>query len=272
MKAAPPDAAPERTLRLTAQRRAEISVLLEQVRTVRVADLSKKLEVSEVTIRSDLDAMAREGLLIRHHGGAIAHSNLKLATAFEKRAFEHQEQKSTIGRAAADLVQDGSTILLDAGSTIMEFAKCLNERKPLTVVTNALNVAAHVGATAEINVILIGGSLSRETISTVGTLAERDLQSLMVDCAFLGAHAFNVVAGIADPFLEIARVKKAMMACARQKVLLADSSKWDRPAFAKVAPLTEIDIIVSDDGLPEAVRREIEDAGVRLIIAKGVQL
>jgi len=252
---------------LTGERRVRIGALLARNGSVRVNELSRLLRVTEVTVRNDLDAMAREGLLVRDRGGAIAHTSTSLSTAFEKRAVEHAEQKRRIGRAAAALVGTGETIILDAGSTVMEMARNLAEEKSLTVVTTGLNIAAQVGALPKVHVLVVGGFLSSETISTVGTIAERELEHLIVDKLFLSTQAFDAETGLTDVSLDVARVKAAMIRSARRIILLADSSKWGNSTFAKIASLKEIDILITDNGLSDKARKAIRRFDIELIEA-----
>ncbi len=237
---------------------------------VQISELTQLFGVSEVTIRHDLDLLASQGVVVRKRGGALANLNTSLASGFEARSNLNIDAKRRIGERAALLVQPGDTIIMDAGSTVMEMAKSLRNIVPLTVVTTALNVASQVGSLAGCHVILMGGSLSIETISTVGSLAERDLHDLVVSKLFLGAHTVDLDLGIVDSSIEVARVKRAMIQAARQVILLADSSKWQadrRDAFMRVAPLTAVDHIISDTGLPEDVRQGLERLRITLTIA-----
>jgi DeoR family transcriptional regulator of aga operon len=255
--------------KLSVERRARIAELVAQHGAVYVNELSRMFGVSEVTIRSDLDVMAKQGLVVRDRGGAIANTKTNLATVFEQRATLNLEEKQRIGRAAAGLVTPGETIIMDAGTTLMEMAKSIENVAPLTVVTNAVNVATQVGIVPGVNVVLVGGSLSRETISTVGTIAERDLSDLLAQKVFLGTHAIDPEEGAVDVAIELAGVKRAMIRAARQVILLADSSKWgrgDNGAFAKVVPLAGIDIFVSDVKLSPAARAILERHGVEVIL------
>jgi DeoR family transcriptional regulator, aga operon transcriptional repressor len=250
---------------LTGERRRRIGEILARHGRVTVKELSKLFRVTAVTIRSDLDTMARDGLLIRDRGGAIAHTSTTLAVAFEKRAIQNREQKRLIGRMASSLINDRETIILDAGSTVMELAHSLPSDKPFTVVTTALNIAARVGALPNVNVLIAGGSLSRETISTVGALAERDLENLVVDKLFLSTQAFDAEHGLTDDSFDIARVKAAMIRSARRVILLADSSKWGKSAFAKIAPLGEIDVLITDSGISKDAERAIQRFGIEVM-------
>lgn len=251
---------------LAAERRARISALAARQGVVRTEELSQIFGVSPVTIRSDLDLLAKEGVLVRDRGGAVVNTNTALTIAFNQRAELNLDAKQRIGQAAARLVVPGDTIILDAGTTTMAMAKVLTDVTPLTVVTNALNVAIHMGSVRDVNVILIGGSLNRDTISIIGPTATQHLHDLVVQKAFIGIHAFDED-GLTDTSVEVSQVKRAMIQAARQVILLADSSKWHKVGFAKVARMASISTIVTDSGLPEDGREAIQRIGVELVLA-----
>jgi DeoR family transcriptional regulator of aga operon len=233
---------------------------------VRTEELARLFSVSPVTIRSDLDLLAKEGVLVRDRGGAVVNTNTVLTIAFNQRAELNLDEKRRIGQAAARLVVPGDTIIMDAGTTTMEMSKVLTDINPLTVVTNALNVAMQMGSVREVNVILIGGSLNRDTISIIGPTAAAHLHDLVVQKAFIGVHAFDED-GLTDLSIEVSQVKRAMIQAARQVILLADSSKWRKVGFAKVARLASLSTIVTDTGLPDDARAAIQRMGIELILA-----
>lgn len=251
---------------LAAERRARISTLAARQGVVRTEELARIFSVSPVTIRSDLDLLAKEGVLVRDRGGAVVNTNTVLTIAFNQRAELNLVEKQRIGQVAAGLVVAGDTVIMDAGTTTMEMSKALTDVTPLTVVTNALNVAMQMGSVRDVNVILIGGSLNRDTISIIGPTASQHLHDLVVQKAFIGIHAFDED-GLTDPSIEVAQVKRAMIQAARQVILLADSSKWRKVGFAKVARLAAINTIVSDTNLPEDARASIQRMGIELILA-----
>jgi DeoR/GlpR family transcriptional regulator of sugar metabolism len=251
---------------LTVERRERISALVQQRGVVRVSELSDLFDVSGVTIRSDLDAMASEGRLQRNRGGAVAVSSPSLTVAFEQRAGVNLEAKRRIGRAAADLVRPHDRIILDSGTTVMEMAKCLYNHGPITVVTNALNVATQVGVGLDVDVVVAGGSLHRGNICTLGPQAERALADVVVNKAFLGTYALDLDVGLTDLSIELASVKQAMTRAARQVILLADSSKWGTVGFAKVLPLSGVHICVSDTNLPLPARAAMERLGIEVLL------
>jgi DeoR family transcriptional regulator of aga operon len=245
-------------------RRRKIAEMLGAQGVVRVADLVKRFGVSDVTIRNDLEALAKEGILVRDHGGAVAQMYTSLSVAFNQRAMLNLESKQRIGEAAARKVFAGETIILDAGTTLMEMAKRLPSVSPLTVVTNSLNIATEVGSRPGVHIMLAGGSLSNETISTIGPLAERDLRELLVDKLFLGIQAFDPEAGLSDVSIEVARVKAAMFSAAKEVILLADSSKYASRAIARVAPLAEIDCLITHTVFPDEAARQLSARGIQV--------
>ena len=249
---------------LMGERRRRIGELVAAHGVVRVADLVKLFGTSDVTIRNDLELLAREGVLVRDHGGAIAPTHTSLSVAFGQRAKLNLQSKQRIGAAAAGMVLPAETIILDAGTTLMEMAKRLPAVSPLTIMTNSLNIATVVGSHSGIHVMLAGGSLSPETISTVGPLAEHDLREFLVDKLFLGIQAFELGAGLSDVSLDVARVKAAMISAASYVVLLADSTKYPTRAFARVAPLSDIDCLITDRGFPEEAAEEMAAQGIEI--------
>lgn len=252
------------------QRRTQIAELVRDAGSVRVDELSERFQVSEVTVRNDLVQLEKQGLVVRDRGGALAPSQTRELTsllAVEKRAHLQTAEKQRIARAAAQLVSPGDTILMDAGTTVVEMAPHLAGISPLTVVTNALNVVLEVSAKTDAHIIFLGGNFSRESSSTLGSLAERTLDELRVQKAFLGTQAFDLEHGLTDTTHEIAQIKRAMIRAARRAILLTDSSKLGRSGFIKVAPLNAVQTLITDSGLPAEARAELERQGVKVVLA-----
>jgi DeoR/GlpR family transcriptional regulator of sugar metabolism len=164
------------------------------------------------------------------------------------------------------LVVPGDTILMDAGTTVVEMTRHLHQVASLNVVTNALNVAVEMGALPAVQVLLLGGMMNYATYSTLGPLVEQSLNDLVVQKLFLAAESVDASIGVTDTTMEIAQVKRVMVQAARRVILLADSSKWQRTGFIKVVPLNAIDTIITDTGLSNADRAAIERLGVELIL------
>lgn len=249
----------------TTQRRDAILEQLQRHGVVRVRDLSKHFTVSTVTVRADLAAMEEEGLLRREHGGAVrtlpGRSLLTSLSGMEERAGLNADQKRGIAAAAARHVKSGDIILIDAGTTAVEMVPCLTEIDDITVVTNALNVAAAVGALLRCRLILLGGTYSRTSSSTLGPQALHALSEFNISRLFLGTQAFDAASGLTDTTTEIAQMKRAMIDASREVFLLADSSKWQKSGFIKVAPLNKVHHVISDSALPSAALRAIKEAG-----------
>ena len=254
---------------MTQHRRRQILDLVHANGSVQVTELAKTFEVSAVTIRNDLAQLEKNGELQRDRGGAITPPptrQVKQLLGLNERATLNLPAKERIGKAAAALVQSGDTIIMDAGTTVVEMTPHLTALEPLTIVTNALNVALNAASTTAAQIILLGGMLSRESSSTVGPLAEQTLSTLAVQKLFLGSQALDLESGLTDTTLEIAQVKRAMIKAAKQVILLVDSAKWDHTGFIKVAPLDEIDIIISDKNLSPSAGEAAAALGIQLIL------
>jgi DeoR/GlpR family transcriptional regulator of sugar metabolism len=256
---------------MTQHRRRQIAALVHSDGSAHVTALARKFDVSTVTIRNDLAALEKKGDLLRDRGGAIpapspSPRHLSHLLGLGERAVLNIEAKQRIGKAAAQFVQPGDTIIMDAGTTVVQMAHHLAGISPLTVVTNAPNVALTIGAATDAHVILLGGTLSREASSTVGPLAEQTLADLSVQKLFLGTQAMDLEDGLTDTTLEIAQVKRAMINSAKEVYLLADSTKWDHTGFIKVASLEGIDALITDEKFPASARIALDRLGIQLVV------
>lgn len=213
MQPAKTKSAPRASRAMTQQRRTQIVEMMDARDAMRVGELATEFGVSEVTIRSDLVHLERAGKLVRDRGGATATADsaagapaIRSLLAIEKRAGLFVEEKKRIARAAAQLVAPGDIIIMDAGTTVVEMTPFLAHIAPLTVVTNALNVALRLETETQANVILLGGALSRTSASTLGPLTEQGLNGMTVGTLFLGTQAWNDADGLTDTTMEIAGV------------------------------------------------------------------
>jgi len=252
---------------LSAERRRQILELVRAEGVVRVDDLSRRFGVSRVTVRADLAQLAQRGWLLRDRGGAVLPAATNLGLAFDQRAKLHHDGKQRIGRAAASLIEPGDAVILDAGTTVFELARSFPAVSPLTVVTNAWNIAAQIGSLPGVRVMLVGGAFCHETVSASGPWTEHLLNDLVVDKVFLGAHALDPNRGVVDLGVEVARLKAAMIRAARQVILLADASKWGRHAFARVADWTAVDVLITDAVPPADAADSLRNAHVEITLA-----
>lgn len=254
--------AEERQMAIVAQARDE--------GRVSVSKLAIKFDVTPETIRRDLEVLAGLGVVSRVHGGAVPAENLRLGeAALGEREDRATPQKRAIAEAAVGLIplREGVTVLLDAGTTTARLAERLNPTHTRTIVTNSVPIASSLALREGFDVQLLGGQVRGITQATVGTHVADQLSRLRVDVAFMGANGFSVDHGFSTPDPAEAAVKQAMVRIARLVVMLADSSKWGVDYLISFAGLTNVDILVTDSGLPEAARQQLIDNGTGVLIA-----
>ncbi len=214
-----------------------------------VEELAARFGVSAVTVRADLETLAGEGALERTHGGALAlRDGAAPALPFALRAEQRHEEKVRIARAAAAMIGDGDTVLLDSGTTTAELARELRQRPlhAITVVTNAINVAAELAEAAHVRVVMLGGVLQALSQSLVGPEAEAALARVRADLCFLGADGIDPDFGISTSDPLEAQLNRRMLAVSARSIALADASKLGRRSLAPIAPLASVAGIVTD--------------------------
>lgn len=267
----------ERQNLLAEQRRA---LILDEVRRrggVRVNELTQRLGVSDMTVRRDLDALARLGALEKVHGGAVPVEGAEPTghePGFEEKTGREPAAKEEIARAAASLVTAGSAVALSGGTTTYALARVLAGVPDLTVVTNSVRVAdvLHTGRSPEggeaggPTVVLTGG-VRTPSDSLVGPVADRAIAALHFDLLFLGVHGISVEAGLSTPNLAEAETNRRLVASARRVVVVADHTKWGTVGLSSFASLSEVDVLVTDAALPAATRAELSELPLRLVVA-----
>jgi len=253
----------------TVSRRIRIMEILKANGQVNVNELSESLGVTGVTIRNDLEQLEKKRVLIRARGGAI-----KIEQQFADEDYpvsdkqkKNLAEKRDIGKAAAQLIEENNTIIIDSGSTTCELARNLKQFNGLTVITNAINVASILAEYSNINVIVPGGMLKKNSLSLVGILAERGFKDYFCDKLFLGVDGFDLDFGISTPDPEEAHLNQIMIGISKEVIVVADSSKFQRRGFAFIAPVNKINTVVTDKGLLPEHRAKLESVGVKVIIA-----
>lgn len=252
---------------LAHQRRDKILELLKEDGSAKVAALSKIFKVSEVTIRQDLEKMDKDGLITRAHGGAFLKEVEQQVRSFALMNQANMDKKQVIGAKAAELINDGDTIILDSGSTTTEIAKQLVGRKHLTVITNALNIAVILGAEPGIDVVMTGGEFKPPTLSLTGQKAADFFADVHVDKLFLATAGISLRSGLTYPSLNDIVVKKAMIDVAEIVYLVADSTKIGKGAFASLGALSLIDYIITDTSIDAAHQQLFDQHEIELILA-----
>jgi len=228
---------------------------------VSVQDLAEAFGVTAMTIRRDLDFLAAQNRLTRTHGGAMRSAPAVIEFAFLERSRERVAEKQAIARGAAALVEPGMTLVLDTGTTTLEVARAIAGVPDLTVLTTSLAIASALYGRENISLILLGGSVRRNSPDLSGPLAEENLRHFRTHLAILGADAADRD-GLFTSDQAIAAVSRAMIACAEETVLVADSEKFARRAFVHFADWAEITHLVTDGGLGKDDRRWLAKAGV----------
>jgi len=249
------------------QRRLKIMELIQEEGSARVKDLARIFAVTEPTIRQDLDKLAAEGLVVKEHGGAFLKSLPTQVRNFALQHLENMDRKIAIATAAAALVSDGESLILDSGSTVTELAKRLVGRRGLTVVTNALNIALLLGAERGIDVLVTGGEFKPPTLSLTGEKAALFFQNIHTSKLFLATGGVSPSGELTYPGLSDIPVKRAMIEAASEVYLLADSTKFGKTSLATLGGLELIDCLISDGGLTPEERMLCEGKGVRVIVA-----
>jgi DeoR/GlpR family transcriptional regulator of sugar metabolism len=244
-------------------RRKALLNLLRQQSDLHVPELAVSLSVSEGTVRNDLNALAAEGQLFRVHGGAVLNGQTRfLDTKYSTRFQVNVEAKKAIGRRAAELVNDGDAILLDASSTIYYFAQTLQERRRLRVVTNGIDVARLLAREPTNSVILLGGVLNLEGTSITGLFNEQIIQELHIQKAFVSCSGFTIEHGMTEVHLAEAQIKHKAIESANQVIALIDSSKFGKEDLTSFARPEQISCLYTDIGLsPEWINR-LHEAGI----------
>jgi DeoR/GlpR family transcriptional regulator of sugar metabolism len=252
---------------LAYQRRTKILDLIREEGTVRVTALSDIFSVSEVTIRQDLEKLADDGLVEREHGGAHLGEISQQVSSLTLQHRENMPQKESIGKAAAAMVTNATSIILDAGSTTTEIARHLNGFEQLTVVTNALNIALLLGSRGGISTLMTGGEFKAPTLSLTGEKAGAFFSNVNADTVFLATAGVDARAGLTYPGFADIPVKSAMIKAAQRVVLVADSSKIGKKSLATLGPVSLVHTLITDNGISESDRNSLRKAGVEVVVA-----
>jgi DeoR family transcriptional regulator of aga operon len=233
---------------LVEERRRLIVGLLDTQERATVEELVERFGVSAVTIRGDLDRLAESGAIVRSHGGALKRREPRDVPLAVKETLHHSE-KVRIGQAAARLIRDGQTVILDSGTTTAEIARQIRSLgfKSLTVVTNGLNIAMELANLPTIRLIMIGGLLRQMSFSTVGPQAEHMLRGLYADRLFLGVDGLDLIGGLTTPDVLEAQLNALMVTVSREVTAVADSSKFHRRSLSFISSITALHRVITDD-------------------------
>ena len=249
---------------LNEERRRAIVEYLHRDGRVLVTDLARQFETSQVTIRKDLEILHAQGLIHRTHGGALPSREgaLEDPTLREKEKLRRRE-KLHIAAAAARMVKEGQVVILDSGTTTTAVARALRNFHNLTIITNAVNIAAELSGTA-VEVILTGGTLRKNSFSLVGPIAEETLRGLNADLLFLGVDGFDTQYGLSTPNLLEAKVNRVMVDISRRSIAVCDSSKFGRRSLSLIGPPAAVHEVITDRDLANTDLKALKKANIEV--------
>ena len=259
-------------MRQTDERKQAILDRLTREKRVYVSDLSQEFEVSEVTIRKDLQELEARGELRRVHGGATGAAREKAAveSTLDELSQVHMEEKRAIAHAAYEYVCDGDALLLDASTTTGELAHLLRDgaRKNITVITTALQVARELAPCEHIQVIQIGGIIRRSLLTAMGPMATEALRGLHADKVFIGVNGIDPQVGLTTQNMLECEIKRHMIEAATQSFVLADASKMCCIALGVICPVNGVDYVLTDAGASPGIVKRLEECGVEVVVAQ----
>jgi DeoR family transcriptional regulator of aga operon len=254
------------------ERRGRMLALIRERQFIPVAELSGRFGISEVTVRSDLAALAADGHIHRIRGGAIPRVELAQEMPYEESVTSYADEKGAIGRAAAELIRPGESVVLDVGTTVVAAARALVAREDLrdvVVFTNGLKTALELeAAIPRLTVVVSGGTLRRLQHSLVEPMATKILAEIAPSVAFLGCSGVHPEGGITNVNLPEAQVKQQIIRSARRTVVLADGSKIGRIELAQLCAVDEIDMVITGESASPPVVAALRERGCEVVIAR----
>ena len=249
---------------LAIERRNQILAKLQQESKVVVSDLSQQYNVTEETIRRDLEKLEQEGFAKKTYGGAVLKESLYADVPYNVRKLTNIEAKKNIADLVEDLVEDGDRIMLDASSTALFIVKRLKSKKNLTIITNSIEIIIELADKTGFTILSTGGTLKDGALSFTGYQAERMINSFHVDKAFISCKGIHKEHGLTDSNEMDVQIKKAILQASKQKILVIDQSKFDKTSFANIVSLNEIDMIITDREPSESWKKTLQEANVEV--------
>jgi DeoR family transcriptional regulator of aga operon len=251
----------------TPERQKQILSLLSHQRRLRVSEIVKRFSISEATARRDLESLAQQGKAQRVHGGVIAVEQAPPELPILEREGEQPNEKARIGRVTADLVADRETIFLGSGTTVLEVARNLRNRKNLTVITNSLPVLNILAGTKDITVISLGGMLRESELSFIGHITEQALAEVRVDKVIMGTRGVSLEHGLTNDYLQETLTDRAILKIGREIIIVADHTKVNRVATVLLASLNSLHTLVTDVKVDKKFIQALKKQGINVIVA-----
>jgi len=250
---------------LAIERRQKIMAMLNENKSVLVPELAKLFNVTEETIRRDLEKLEKEGLLKRTYGGAVLVENYNVDIPFEFRNVTNIEGKKQIALTLIKYIEDGDTLVMDSSTSALQVAKLLKTKKKITVITNSEQIVNELKVFEDIKVISTGGTLRNRSLSLVGPIAENTLKSLNANKAIISCKGFDIEKGFTESNELEAQVKKMMIEIADQIYMIVDHTKMNKIALVNIATLDDVDFIFTDKVLPPSQENAIREKNVEIV-------
>lgn len=257
----------DKSKRNTLSRRSKIIEIINKTNVISVTEISKMFHVSEVSVRNDFALLEKKGFLIRTRGGAVSKQPSTFDLNLNQRLKHNYKQKQKIGKRAVEYIKDGSTVIMDSGSTAIEVAKNLKGKKNIKLITNSLPIAEIVADNDKIEVIIAGGTLRPEMRSLIGSITEKTILNYYCDIAILGSDGIDPDMGFYTKLESEASLVQTMIKVSRKTIVVTDSSKFGKKRFVRIAGISDVDIIITDDAISPIDVQKIISKGVKLVIA-----
>jgi DeoR family transcriptional regulator, aga operon transcriptional repressor len=249
------------------ERQQKILEFLNRQQRISVIDICKMFSISEATARRDLEVLTEQNHLQRVHGGAISLKEAPPELPILQREATESDEKKRIGLAAASMINDGETIFLGSGTTVLEATRALKEHKGLTVVSNSLPVLNTLSGLPNITVVALGGVLRSSELSFIGHITEQALAEVRADKVLIGVHAINLEHGLTNDYLPETMTDRAILKSGREVIVLADHTKMNTVSTAFMAPITSIHKLITDRETPEEFIAVLKEKGIEVIVA-----
>lgn len=248
---------------LPEERQKLILELLKEHRSVKISDLSERLSVTRETIRKDLYELEEKGLAKKVHGGAIL-DRTNIEAKYIKRKTINVEEKKAIAKKAAAFVEDGDALYIDLGTTTLSFAQEIKNKSNLTIITNSLPIAMELSQDTNFEVLLPGGKIRNNELSLSGPIASKSVEDLYVDKAFIGVAGISTQSGYTNIHIGEAEFTRIMLKKSQMKIVMADYSKFNVTTMHRIANLSDIDLLITDDKAPNELLSMISETGVKV--------
>lgn len=238
--------------------------------SVKVSNLVQLFQVSEETIRRDLTHLEGEGVVKKNYGGAVLAEEMKdfiKHPPINQRQLLNFHEKDTVGKKAAELVQDNGVVILDAGTTTLRVAKYLKEKHNLRIITNGINVAEECCQNESASIFLVGGKVIKKSMSLIGPQAQKELENYSANIVFLGTTGVSLTKGFTSSDLYEADIKRVMVSAGDKVVIVADHTKFQKQGLVSFADFNEVDYLITSDKTDSSIVKKIESLGVKVIVS-----